>query len=130
MAQAEFREFLIESEFKGDISAPWMASNKNRNFVRVTNTETDEYIEFDFWGSIVNPKLESDYDLLNAFYCIVNDAVSTDLGFGEFCSEFGYDEFSKEAKKVYGDCLDHLEMLERIYDGDIYDLVNDLAIYA
>ncbi len=130
MYSAMYREFLIESEFKGDKPAPWMSGNKNRNIIRVTNTETDEFIEFDFWGSMEHPVVKTEYDLLNAFQCFVSDAIYADLGFSEFCSTLGYDKYDEEAERVYNECLEHLKMLESIYDGDIYDLSNELSAYA
>jgi hypothetical protein len=98
--------------------------------VTVTNTETENEIEFDFWASIAKPELESEYDILNAFYCFISDAISGTYTFEEFCSEFGYDEDSRRAEKIWKECKKSYGKLISIFDGDIYDLANELQEIA
>jgi hypothetical protein len=98
--------------------------------ITVTNTETGNKATFEFWASVAHPQLNREYDILNAFYCFVTDAVSGSYSFDDFCSEFGYDTDSKSADKIHKKCKKSLEKLQKIYDGDIYDLANDLQEVA
>ena len=37
--------------------------------------------------------------------CLVNDAISGEMSFNDFCSEFGYDMDSRSAKKTWRNCV-------------------------
>lgn len=127
-----FKNFLINSTFKGDKVAPWSdkQQNYNNHTITVTNTETEQKISFEFWGSIMKPEVKTEDELLNAFYCFVSDAVSGNYSFNEFCGEFGYDEDSRKAEKTWKACKKSLEKLNKIYNGDVYDLANELQEIA
>ena|SRR3990167_2959418 len=58
-------------------------------------------------------------DVLN---CLVNDALSGEMSFKEFCSEFGYDMDSRSAEKIWQNCV---EMAPRVRDflGGKFDAV-------
>ena len=130
--KANFKNFTIEAEYTGNKKAEWGNNTENWNHheVTVTNTETGEQTSFDFWGSIVNPELSSEYDVLNAFYCFVSDAMSGQESFESFCSEFGYDTDSRRAEKTWKACQKSYDDLQSIYDGDLYDLANELQEIA
>jgi len=128
--KATYKQFEVKASYKGTKKADWSSDNFNNHMVTVTNTETEQKITFEFWASIVNPVLNSEYDILNAFYCFVGDAVSAKENFENFCSEFGYDSDSRTAEKIYKKCKKQLEKLNKIYTGDIYDLVNELSEIA
>jgi len=121
-----FKNFQVKVNFRGDKLSGWDKNNRNNYLITVTNKETKQRITFEFWASITNPELEKEYDILNAFYCFVSDAVSGSESFEDFCSNLGYDEDSRTAEKIYKACQRSLTKLEKIYDGDIYDLVNEL----
>lgn len=127
-----FKNFSITSTFKGDKVAPWSdkQQNYNNHTITVTNTETKQKISFEFWGSIVKPEIKTEDELLNAFYCFVSDAVSGISSFENFCGEFGYDEDSRTAEKTWKACKKSLEKLNKIYNGDIYILSNELQEIA
>jgi hypothetical protein len=128
--KATFKQFEIKASYKGTKKAEWSSDNFNNHMITVTNTETGEKARFEFWASIANPELNKEYDILNAFYCFVSDAVSGSESFENFCSEFGYDTDSRTAEKIYKKCQKQLEKLNKIYDGDIYELVNELSEIA
>ena len=131
--ETTFKNFKINAEYTGSKKADWgndAPENWNHHNVTVTNTETENEIEFDFWASIAKPELESEYDILNAFYCFISDAISGTYTFEEFCSEFGYDEDSRRAEKIWKECKKSYGKLISIFDGDIYDLVNELQEIA
>mgnify|MGYP001022597990 CR=1 FL=1 len=127
-----FKNFLINSTFKGDKVAPWSdkQQNYNNHTITVTNTETEQKISFEFWGSIMEPEVKTEDELLHAFYCFISDAVSGNYSFNEFCGEFGYDEDSRKAEKTWKACKKSLEKLNKIYNGDVYDLANELQEIA
>lgn len=120
-------KFTINSEYIGDKPAPWNdGKNDNYHNHKVSVTHNKRKLTFDFWGSIMNPELRSDQDNINAFQCFVSDALSAKESFEYFCSEFGYDTDSRKAERIYKACEKHLRKLERVFTGDIYDLINEL----
>lgn len=129
---AIFKQFKVKAVFKGDKAASWSNGGENRNnhLVTVTNTDNKQRCTFEFWASIARPVLNREYDILNAFYCFVSDSISGDMSFDDFCGEFGYDTDSRTAEKTWKACKRSAEKLNRIYDGDIYDLANELQEVA
>ena len=130
MHKITFKNFEIKATYKGNKKAEWSKENFNNHMVKVTNRDTQQSITFEFWASISNPKLKTEYDILNAFYCFVSDAIAGSYTFEEFCSEFGYNNDSRQAEKIYKKCKKQLEKLKKIYDGDIYELANKLQEVA
>jgi len=128
--KATFKQFEVKASYKGTKKAEWSSDNFNNHMITVTNTDTDQKITFEFWASNARPTIEREYDVLNAFYCFVSDAVAGSETFENFCHEFGYDTDSRTAEKIHKKCKKSLEKLNKIYDGDIYDLVNELSEIA
>jgi hypothetical protein len=132
--KATFGSFKISSVFTGSKEAPWSKydrnlRNRNHHTVSVTNTDNGKRTRFSFWASIAQPELRSKYDVLNAFYCFVSDALSGDMLFNDFCSEFGFDD-PDQSLRTWRDCQRSAKQLQRIFPGDICDLVNDLSEVA
>lgn len=121
-------EFKIKSKFIGKKLAPWSKADKqqNYNYHKITISHNGKRLGFDFWASIAQPELNSDSDLQHAFYCFLSDAISAKDSFENFCSEFGYDTDSRNAERIYKACEKSLSKLNRIFDGDEYDLVNEV----
>ena len=106
------------------------AHNKFR--ISVKNNDTGIRVGFDFYGS------EHDYrqrvvemnesDLKHGFYCLVSDGLSGLNDFEEFCSEFGYDVYSRNAKRIHKACVKQYEKAAKLVDSDsdLYDLANAL----
>lgn len=130
MYSANYKEFIVESEYKGDLRAPWAYENYFRNILRITNTITGKSEEFNFWGSVNRPELVSKYDLLNAFYSIVSDALIGLKSFEEFCKEYGYNPTDTDVNNLYKECQITLDKLKKVYDGDLYELEDELYAYA
>lgn len=131
--KTNYKEFTISAEFDGKKVAPWDNMNDRHNRVTVKNNETGKKTSFDFWGSVYEPRLETDYSLLNAFYCFVSDGLSAVDGFENFCSEFGYDTDSRRAEKIFKACKRSEEKLFRVtgYSVDMmYDFINELQEVA
>ncbi len=128
--KATFKQFEIKASYKGNKKADWSQDNFNNHMITVTNLETKQKIRFEFWASIAHPMLKTEHDILNAFYCFVSDAISGNYSFEEFCSDFGYDTDNRQAEKIYRKCIKQYDRLSKIYDGDIYDLANELQEVA
>ena len=125
--ETTYKGLNIKATFKGDKKADWTgAENWNNHLVTVRNNETKTACAFDFWASIANPDIETETELLHAFRCFVDDAISGEYDFAEFCGEFCFDEDSRKAYKTWKACQRANEKLSKIYDGDIYDLANAL----
>lgn len=123
---AEFKQFKVKATYKGDKAASWSEDNYNNHLVTVTNTENKQRCTFEYWASQARPEIKTERDVLSAFECFMNDVVSGKNSFEEFCSEFGYDEDSRSAEKTWKACKKSAEKLEKIYDGDVYELANDV----
>ena len=129
-----YKQFTIKASYKGNKS--WETSNDfkmqnfNNHMIKVTNTETQQSVTFEYWNSIVKGEITEEQEVLFAFYCFLSDAVGASESFDNFCGEFGYDTDSRKAEKIYRKCKKQLEKLNKIYDGDIYSLVNELQEVA
>lgn len=123
-----YNSFTVTANYTGSKPAQWGDGNENWNHHKITvkNKDTGRQASFDFWASITNPELRTQYDVLNAFYCFVSDAVSGLMDIDDFQSEFGYEKDS-ECIKAYKGCQKAAAQMERIYDGDLYNLLNALA---
>lgn len=133
MATTTYKNFKITAEFDGLKVASWDESNDRHSKVTIKNLENGKRTSFDFWGSVMNPSLESNYDLLNAFYCFVSDALSGVSSFEDFCYEFGYDTDSRSSERTWKACKHSTDKFFRMsgYSLDmLYDLVNNLSDIA
>lgn len=52
--------------------------------------------------------------------CVVSDALAGEQDFAEFCSEFGYDEDSRNAEKIHRGCVSMSKKVRRFL-GDDFD---------
>ena len=125
-----YKNFKITSTFLGDKC--WNAdegqNNYNNHLVTVTNMDLHKKTAFEFWGSIKNPEIKTEQELLFSFYCFLSDGECSRYGFSEFCLEFGYDEDSRKAYRIYKACQKSLKKAERIGINEnlACDIMNDL----
>jgi len=100
--------------------------------VKHRREDPDILITFDFYGSQHDhDKGKTDLnrtDLIGAFSCFLEDSISGTQSFKEFCSEYGYDEDSMRAFKIYQQCQEQLEKAKKIglNEHSLYVLVNKL----
>lgn len=52
--------------------------------------------------------------------CLASDASGADEGFGEFCDNFGYDQDSRKAEKIYKACRHNSERLKKFLGDDAF----------
>lgn len=131
--KANFKQFEINTVYHGDKCWSYDSRNYNNYVVTVKNKENGKKTRFEFWCSIMRPEFESEYDVLNAFYCFVSDALDSLYSFDEFCGEFGYDTDSRKAEKVYRACKRAYAKFERVSgfsDDEMYDFINELSEIA
>jgi hypothetical protein len=128
----DWKNWTVTSTYTGSKAAPWSDGRENWNHHNVTviNRDNGKRTRFDFWASIAHPEIDTEYDLMNAFRCFVDDALAGSMEFREFCADFGYDEDSRRAEKIWNACKRSTAKLTRIYDGDLYDLLNEMEEYA
>ena len=128
--RTQYNEFKITSTFIGD--KLWNADDKMQNYnnhlVTVVNTEIHRKTAFEFLGSIVKPEIETEQELLFAFYCFLSDGEGSRYGFDDFCANFGYDTDSRKAYKTFKACEKSLKKAERIGidENMACDIMNDL----
>ncbi len=127
-------KFNVKATYRGYKESSWTVNgknNRNHYVIAVECVNTSEVASFDFWMSIAKPRMKEPYDIGNAFYSFVNDALCGLMSIDEFFSEFGY-ELPSEAIKVHDACKKALDGLTRLLGVDenddiLYDLVNDLS---
>ena len=133
-----YKNFKIVAKLQGaEINEAWNDSEpRNKYFVYVANTENGERTRFTFWDSLDNTRrgvvLDGD-ELLSAFYCFVSDACRGLYSFSEFCNEFGYDEDSRSAERIFKACKrshDSFCRVSGLDDSAMYDLIFELQEIA
>lgn len=58
-------------------------------------------------GPVLPPELDA------VLYCLVSDAEAENMGFGEWCANFGYEEDSRTALALYLECQGIAEKLRK-----------------
>jgi len=131
---SNFQNFKVKSTFKGNKASNWNPNNFNNHMIKVTNENTKQSITFEFWASITQPDITSDYDLLNAFYCFIGDCTSGAETFKDFCSNYDYSNDSIQAKSIHRACKKSLFKFCNLMNLDesncntiLWELYNDLA---
>lgn len=120
---------VINSTYLGDKQWPNTLGERlsaNWNNHRVTVSSKGRRFAFEFWGSIVSPKITTYEENIFAFYCALSDAIAAKESFEDFCNTFGYDPDSRTAERVYKACKKTLSKIERVFDCDHYDLINEI----
>jgi hypothetical protein len=133
MCKASFKNIRVSAVYVGDEPAPFLANNYYKHRVSVYNVDNRKRTSFKFWASVMNPELRSRYEVLNALYCFVSDAVSGLDSFEDFCSNFGYDPDSRSAYKIWQICqLSSVKALRvlGVSRSELYDFLNELSEIA
>lgn len=127
MIETTFKNFELRATHTGEKNAGWNDGQDRthcHHVIRVKNMETKKFFSFDYWTSLANPEIDDEKEVLQAFECFLNDCLVATDTLENFTSEFGYEE--KEARRIYAVCGRSLKKMERIYEGDLYDLYNEL----
>lgn len=83
---------------------------------RVTLLRGKKQMSVDFWQG---PALTDPPRAADVLYCLLMDARAGDVGFEEWCSEFGYDTDSRRAERSYRLCRDIAKRLHRFLGPDL-----------
>ena len=127
--ETTFGKFTINATYKGDKRAPWNSVTNYNNHI-VTVSHNGKRLSFEFWASIASPVIETKSQLLSAFDCMLSEALSAkDYDVDAFAIVFGYDKPS-DAIRVYNACKKQLKKVERVFDGDLYALANEVMEFS
>jgi hypothetical protein len=116
--KAKFENIQVKAVFLGDKPSFWNPKNYNNSKVSVKNTNTGVKVSFDFWGSIMNPDLATEEDLLRTLNFFMLDVQRGAMEFEDFRSKMGYDVDSIQAKKAWKACKKLLKKAMFLF-GDI-----------
>lgn len=61
--------------------------------------------------------------------CLISDYSVLGESFEDFCGNFGYDEDSRKAEKVYNQCLRNGKKLERLFGSDLDKIITQYENY-
>lgn len=126
---AYYKNFKIVSHYVGVKNAPFDDRNTNQNTIVLTNMDTGKWTTFDFWGSYLYPELETDQDILDAFYYWLCDGMASRQSFDDFCFEFGYDD-GRKSKKLFNLCKKNYEKWMKICEmteSETWDFIDELG---
>lgn len=129
------RTFQVKSHKAGEVmgfpNSEKVDGPHYKHKVFVTDREVTK--SFYFYGSIKDyeegkDKLDRD-DLLHAFGCFLDDAISGDMSIEDFTSEFGYeiDDFiNGRIQRIHKACQKALEKINDfgIFTSEVYDIAN------
>ena len=117
-------KITLESIYACEKHSLWSSENAHTHH-KIIVTHNNNTIEFDYWSSLVKPTIESEKDLISAFYSFLLDNVEY-MTYEDFLSEYGYGD-NNSARITYEGCMENtkklseLELLE-----EHYDLINEL----
>jgi hypothetical protein len=129
-----------------DIGIAWKFHGEVKGFPNCQNDESLHYAydialaskggseTFAYFASAYDhgagKKTLDDDDLKNAFWCIVDDALSGAVPFDEFCGEMGYDEDSRRAERIWQQCQETFEKMKTIglSKDDLYAISESLNL--
>ena len=108
-------QWSFSAVYVGNKVAPWgNTHNSNNHRVSVYNRDTGKRCYFDFWASEMQPEIRSRREVYEAVGCFVSDAWSGEQTFDEFCGEYGYDDDSRQAERVWKACVGAHKKLLRV----------------
>lgn len=126
LQQAE--DFLKSANAKMQINFVGLAINRDwkeketRPLYNVTITTPRGFYSFDFWDSIYNKEHKKQPNVYDVLACLTKYDPGT---FSDFCSDFGYDEDSRTAERIYFAVQEEYDNLCRIFTaGQMEELSN------
>lgn len=124
--KATFNGFELTSNNTQAKASAWGADKYQHHTITVKYNGTRT--SFDFWQSKAHPLIDSEKELIGAFACFVDDASYGTYDIDEFFRDLGYEKAS-EGIKAWKGCQSAKRKLNRLYDGDIYELLSSLDDY-
>lgn len=105
-----------------DFGKHWEGDKDNRHIFKVTLKKDGRQYTFKFGQSIAEGSNEPTlYDVLA---CLQKYEVGT---FEDFCGQFGYDEDSRSAEKIYKGVVKEFENMERLFNVEELELLQEIS---
>lgn len=124
--KTNWKNFEIEGRFEGTKCARLDADSKGRHhIITVTNTDTGDKFEFDFWTSIARPRITDESDLFEAVECYLTEASFGVGSFEDYCSEMGYN-VPKGIYESYKACCMANACVTNVFGEDWTDVADEL----
>ena len=102
-----------------DLKDNW---RKNANKYQVKISYFDKFYVTDYYMGSALTRKPSKKDVL---YSFIADDV-TGMNFEEFCSEFGYDNDSKKALRIFKACKEQTENFYRLFNEEERKILSEL----
>jgi len=103
-----------QSEFERIMNANY--KKNKQNLIHVNNTIEKNSLP-------VAPKLD------DVLYSLVIDSEAENMSFSDWCSNFGYDDDSMKANKIYNACSQNADILRKIGFSDLEELQSQFSDY-
>lgn len=113
----------MEMEFIGCVPNKEWEDKKERNLYKVTISTSKGSMNVHFWDSVYNTERDikpSNYDILA---CLTKYDPGT---FEDFCCEFGYDEDSRRAERIYFEVQKEYKNLTKIFTEEQMEELRDI----
>ena len=131
------KEFEITAKHTGEIKGfPNSDDNMMHNVFKIAvkrefgdGAITKSFKFYDSYANWEKGKTTMDLmDMLLAFKSFLEDAWAGSMDFEDFCSEYGYNNDSRRAEKIYNECKKQLEKIMDlgIFESELADLINAL----
>jgi hypothetical protein len=130
------REFKVKSKFMRTVDKfPNTINDKydgQHNQFLITVKHNGIVRRFSFYGSTADYnagiKELTEADTKDAFKCFIEDAISGDMTFDDFCDNMGYDTDSRIAERIWELCKKALVKAHdlRLNYDDLCEIANDL----
>lgn len=102
----------------------------NRFFISLTDDKTQRGIGFNFYDSQQNHtnniQVLSVSELIDTVECFLSDAYFAENNFADFCSELGYEQTDKNAKRVYKLCEQANEKAKIFFNSEVWECLNSV----
>jgi hypothetical protein len=112
---------------------PGSDDNVLHNEFRVVIAGNGAKASFSFFGSHFDyqkgVKSLNAIALMDAVSCFISDAVCGSQSFEDFCSDLGYDQDSRKAKRTHKACIKQYEKASKLFESieDAYNEIQELT---
>lgn len=99
-----------------------------RNIYRITIVNNGKRVSFKFGDSIANTQEHKPLDDYSVLACVKGDYFITKeyySTFEDFADEFGYARDSRQAEKIYKQCLKQAEKLHKVFTQEEIEKLPD-----
>lgn len=109
-----YRNYQLNCQFVGVKPDILDNSNHNQNVIVVTNTDTNKWLIFDYWGSRMYPEIENKEMAVEAFEEFLDNVAAGRMPFEEFCAVYGYNDDSRKVERFHRLCKKLAKRFDKI----------------